>query len=120
MNVDTLSMLNEFYEDGLKECSWIPDTFKAFLKLCDTSQIMTGEHAIAIFVMNDNFLYLDTIYVAKDQRGKGYGTEMMGYIIKNARTCIICNKNLVSFYEKLGFKQDKDLPYAVMIKEIEK
>ena len=109
--------LLEFYNDGLKDCSWIPDTPKEFLAFCELSNVIVSHGVIVIEVHNSNFLYIDTIYTLKAVRCQQRATKMMARITKSRRGCVVCNKQLVGQYEKLGFKQDKDLPFAVMIKE---
>lgn len=109
--------LRRFFSDGLRDCSWLPDNFLELLDFCCRQNVMLTKDVLVIFMDNGKFTYIDTIYVMRKARNKGLGKTILKYFTDMSRTCIICNKKLIPFYESLGFKQDNDLPYAVMIKE---
>lgn len=112
--------LKFFYEDGLKDCSWIPNTFKEFLDFYKdfTFVIPPRCEYMVIFDENRKFIYLDTIYVIRSCRGHGVATEVMKEIVNGPKKVMLfCNRNLISFYEKFGFKPENELAYAILMKE---
>ena len=113
LNEWTINELAHFYDDGLKDCSWIPDTFSDFLIYCDTKQLDIDEDSLVITNGDDDFKYLDTIYVKKASRGKGIATQKINKL--SGRVVLICNKNLMEFYKKFGFTNET--PYEIIVKD---
>ena len=109
MTNETLAI---FYNDGLKDCSWIPNTFEEFITYCKTKNVDIDESSIVITNGDDDFRYLDTIYVLKNFRGKGIATKKINEL--TGRVALICNNNLVSFYQKFGFTNK--LPYSIVVR----
>ncbi len=109
-------MLSTFYNDGLKDCSWIPDTFQEFEKLTKSSKIIIYKQSVlCIIITNGNILYLDTIYTLKKHRGKGLATKLMNELTANSRVILFCNPKIEDFYRSLGFKSANELPYSIMV-----
>ena len=57
-----------------------------------------------------NFLYFDTFIIDKKFRNKKYATIMMSYnnfviLRKNFEALLICNKDILQFYKKNGWKK---------------
>jgi len=103
----------KFYNDGLKDCSWIPDTYDEFVKYCSTKKVETDGDLLLIANGDEEFKYIDTIYVLKDRRGKGLATEKLKSL--SGRCVLICNKRLTNFYKSLGFTND--LLYDILVRE---
>ncbi len=113
LNGWTINELAHFHDDGLKDCSWIPDVFADFLIYCDTKQLDIDKDSLVITNGDDDFRYLDTIYVKKASRGKGIATRKINEL--SGRVVLICNKNLVEFYKKFGFTNET--PYEIIVKD---
>lgn len=107
--------MEEFYYDGLKDCSWIPDTYEEFVEKYSSSTFSVTTEAIAITVEDNTFRYLDTIYVLKEYRNRGIATEIMNHLCKDKRVVLFCNHELAAFYSKFGFTCE--LPYTVLVKQ---
>lgn len=108
------TQLKKFYDDGLKDCSWIPNTFLEFNKVyCKDLTIDYNDKALVLYSGNENFMYIDTIYVMKNQRGKGIATKLLSEL--SCRVGLICSHDKIDFYESLGFKKPRE--YTVMIKD---
>lgn len=106
-----------FYDDGLKDCSWIPDTYGEFKRKYANATVEVVEGCcIVITVTDGNTTYLDTIYVLKEHRGKGIGKKVLERLTKDTRTILFCNKALEDFYKELGFKPASELAFSVMVK----
>lgn len=103
----------KFYEDGLKDCSWIPDSYELFEEYISTKRIILHDKAMVIYSGDKDFLYIDTIYVMKKFRGNGIATKLLRSF--EGRVALICNRSLTTFYDKLGFK--KVLPYDIVVKD---
>lgn len=107
--------LLEFYNDGLKNHSWIPNSEKEFLEYCNGLTIDIFDNVLVLSSGNKNFRYIDTIYVLKEHRGKGLGSIALDTMCLNSRTALICSDNMLEFYLKKGYKAH--LPYTVVIKD---
>lgn len=105
--------LQYFYNDGLKECSWIPNNLDDFLQYCQSKSVNIDNESIVITCGDKDFLYLDTIYVIKSRRNEGIATRKI--LELKGRVALICNKNLTPFYSALGFTNN--LPYDIVIKD---
>lgn len=103
----------EFYQDGLKDCSWIPNTYELFEEYILTKDFVVDNEALVIFSGDKDFTYIDTIYVMKAHRGKGLATNILKSF--HGRIALICNKDLTDFYKKLGFTNE--LPYDIVVKD---
>lgn len=70
---------------------------------------------ISLFKGKDNIGQFRKFATDKDFQGKGYGTKLLEYLIKEAKLlnirCLECNARVtaISFYEKFGLKLASDI-----------
>jgi len=102
--------LSDFYEDGLKDCSWINGDIFTY---CEDMKVSIIDDVLLIYNGNANFKYIDTIYTMKRSRGKGLATKVLSNI--KGRVALICSDKLLDFYKAEGFTND--LPYNIVIKD---
>ncbi len=107
--------MDKFYKDGLKDCSWIPNTFEEFKVYASTKHVLLYKTYMIIYTGDRDFKYIDTIYVLKNFRNRGIATTVLSRFSTDRRTIVLCNKKLVGFYKKLGYTEE--VPYAIMVKD---
>lgn len=74
------------------------------------------------FIHKSDCLFISKIYLTLDQRGKGYGKEMIDYACAQAGICkhltvrLTVNKyntNSIAFYQKIGFKITREVIFDI-------
>ncbi len=104
-----------FYNDGLKDESWIPDTQDEFKEYVKDIRSLSTANTLILFLGNKRFLYIDTVYTMKKHRGRGKATKLLTDLVKGQRSAIICSERMIPFYESIGYSNQ--LPYTIMIKD---
>jgi GNAT superfamily N-acetyltransferase len=62
-------------------------------------------YALIILFPQFNSLYLHSLFVVEDFRGKGLGRKLLNNLKKHQLdTCLICDHTKIQFYEHLGFR----------------
>ena len=134
--VELFGMQKDFYSGEACEHSIPEENFEATLRECirsreygrlliiEDEQGIAGYFLLAITWSNEaggQVVWLEEAYFKEKARGKGYGSQVFGWVEKEyprarrfRREATAQNKKAIALYQRLGYRE---LPYVQMVKD---